>query len=632
MLDNQSTLPRLPVPSLENLKQKYLASCKPLLTEQEFEQTKQTVEQFLSEEGFGQELQKRLLEYDQKQPNSWLEDIWLKKAYLEWREPSLINVNWWCEFKDHPEHPENDLKRPPPRGVLSTFQIQRAAGLISNFVSVQQVINQKQLPAEFIKDKPLCMNQYTDIFGMTRIPGATADTVQNKFPTDSKHIIVMAKDQMYAVQVLADDGSRVTIKEIERLLLQVGQDSLASANEPPIGILTAGHRDNWGQAYAKLQALGNQENFDLINDALFVVCLDDHATKKNIDESHKQIFHNHDASNRWFDKAIQLIVANSGRAGVNGEHSPVDAVVPGNLFNHVLSNEPAVDPQGAKAVRLSAPKKLNWKIDASIEDHMKEARKTAIALIQDTDSCLLQTEIYGSRYIKEVASAPPDAFVQMALQLAYIRLHKTPTAIYESASTRFFKHGRTETGRSMSVESLEFCQSFDNDDILYDDKRKLLKTAIQTQSGYMKQAAMGQGIDRHMLGLRCMIQAGEQEKATMFTDPAYIKSMYFKLSTSNMSPGKWFYGGFGPVVPEGYGINYAIDKDALKFSISCKKSDPNSDVYKFREVFERTLKDLMILFPKRSEVWGIGWEKRFKQEKFEDKAIEQMKKLGKRED
>jgi carnitine O-acetyltransferase len=65
-----------------------------------------------------------------------------------------------------------------------------------------------------------------------------------------------------------------------------------------------------------------------------------------------------------------------------------------------------------------------------------------------------------------VASASPDAYIQLVLQLAYYRMYKKPTAVYESASTRFFLHGRTETGRSMSNESLAFIQSFDNDDIL----------------------------------------------------------------------------------------------------------------------------------------------------------------------
>jgi carnitine O-acetyltransferase len=230
---------------------------------------------------------------------------------------------------------------------------------------------------------------------------------------------------------------------------------------------------------------------------------------------------------------------------------------------------------------------------------MDKARQTALALIEDTESCLLQTDVYGSRYMKEVAKTSPDAYVQIAMQLAYYRMYKEPTPVYESASIRLFKHGRTETGRSMSTESLEFIKSFDNDDILYDKKRELFQAAIKSQSVYMREASTGKGIDRHMLGLRCMIQPDELPKATMFTDPSYLQSMYFKLSTSNMSPGKYYYGGFGPVVPEGYGINYAIGKDDLKFSISCKKSCPTTNSFKFRQMLERTLIDMIILFPKR---------------------------------
>jgi Choline/Carnitine o-acyltransferase len=115
----------------------------------------------------------------------------------------------------------------------------------------------------------------------------------------------------------------------------------------------------------------------------------------------------------------------------------------------------------------------------------------------------------------------------------------------------------------------------------------------------MKEATVGRGIDRHMLGLRSMIKPEEQDKATMFKDPAFLKSMYFKLSTSNMSPGDYFYGGFGPVVPEGYGVNYAIGKDDLKFSISNRLSGGITHGPAFRDALQRSLIDMMILFPKR---------------------------------
>jgi hypothetical protein len=70
------------------------------------------------------------------------------------------------------------------------------------------------------------------------------------------------------------------------------------------------------------------------------------------------------------------------------------------------------------------------------------------------------------------------------------------------------------------------------------EKRALFQTAIKSQSNYMKDATFGKGIDRHLLGFRALIKnADEQKQATLFTDPAFIKSMYFKLSSSNMSPG-----------------------------------------------------------------------------------------------
>ena len=56
--------------------------------------------------------------------------------------------------------------------------------------------------------------------------------------------------------------------------------------------------------------------------------------------------------------------------------------------------------------------------------------------------------------------------MQVALQLAYYRLHKSLTAVYETASTRLFKHGRTETGRSMTSETAQFIQTFDDDSVL----------------------------------------------------------------------------------------------------------------------------------------------------------------------
>jgi hypothetical protein len=63
----------------------------------------------------------------------------------------------------------------------------------------------------------------------------------------------------------------------------------------------------------------NASNFDNIDASLFALCLDDYASGLDLDSSHRNLFHGQKARNRWFDKAMQFIVENNGRAGVNGE-------------------------------------------------------------------------------------------------------------------------------------------------------------------------------------------------------------------------------------------------------------------------------------------------------------------------
>ena len=51
----------------------------------------------------------------------------------------------------------------------------------------------------------------------------------------------------------------------------------------------------------------------------------------------------------------------------------------------------------------------------------------------------------------------PDAYIQMALQLAYYKDSAGKFALtYESSMTRLFLHGRTETVRSFTKECKDF--------------------------------------------------------------------------------------------------------------------------------------------------------------------------------
>jgi len=65
---------------------------------------------------------------------------------------------------------------------------------------------------------------------------------------------------------------------------------------------------------------------------------------------------------------------------------------------------------------------------------------------------------------------------------------------------------------------------------------------------------VGQGFDRHLLGLK---QIAEQQGGTLpelFRDPAYMLFNHIILSTSTLPHSAVQKGGFAPVVPNGYGV------------------------------------------------------------------------------
>lgn len=69
---------------------------------------------------------------DRSSPRNWLDDnIWLKKAYHEWRLPLLIHSNWWLVFFNDDRVPEHVLREPISSELvqITPWQVRRAAWL-----------------------------------------------------------------------------------------------------------------------------------------------------------------------------------------------------------------------------------------------------------------------------------------------------------------------------------------------------------------------------------------------------------------------------------------------------------------------------------------------------------------------
>jgi len=142
---------------------------------------------------------------------------------------------------------------------------------------------------------------------------------------------------------------------------------------------------------------------------------------------------------------------------------------------------------------------------------------------------------YGSDAIKKMGYSP-DAFVQMAIQLATYRLWGELGATYEASQVRIFLHGRTETTRSVSQASAAFCSQMglapsELDRVSRAEKVALLQSAIKSHVSYMSDGAKGKGVDRHLLGLSLSLDPTLEKSPDLFTDPLYQKAKTWRVST-----------------------------------------------------------------------------------------------------
>jgi carnitine O-acetyltransferase len=184
---------------------------------------------------------------------------------------------------------------------------------------------------------------------------------------------------------------------------------------------------------------------------------------------------------------------------------------------------------------------------------------------------------YGSDYIKK-AGFSPDAYVQMAMQLATYRLWGEQVGTYESTQVRPFLHGRTETTRTVSEQSNAFVQRFglrpmldENDPSSRQEKIRLLKEAVNEHVKYIGFAAKAQGVDRHFFGLSMLLHDGEA-LPDLYNDPVFQRSKRWRVSTSHLTHPKFDGWGYGQVVPDGVGLAYSIHPRHCVFNITALKS------------------------------------------------------------
>ncbi|KAJ5522767.1 Carnitine O-acetyltransferase mitochondrial [Penicillium frequentans] len=236
MLRFEESLPRLPVPSLEETGRRYLKSVHPLVSEAEYERTKTAVEAFIRPGGEGEPLQKRLLERAANPKiNNWIAEWWNQAAYLGYRDPVIPYVSYFYSYRDDRE------RRDPAK---------RAAAITSAALEFKKEVDAGSLEPEYMRGQPMAMSSYEYMFNCCRIPADPADYPQKFSAEENQHIVVVRKNQFYKVPLVVN-GQALNVSELEQQfqrIIEIAQPA------PPVGVLTVADRDHWTAARKKLIA------------------------------------------------------------------------------------------------------------------------------------------------------------------------------------------------------------------------------------------------------------------------------------------------------------------------------------------------------------------------------------------
>uniref|UniRef100_A0A7N9AY58 carnitine O-palmitoyltransferase n=1 Tax=Mastacembelus armatus TaxID=205130 RepID=A0A7N9AY58_9TELE len=592
----QGSLPNLPVPAIKDTVKRYLESVRSLMDDTQFERMTKLATEF--ESSLGNRLQ-WYLKLKALWAANYVSDWWEEYVYLRGRSPIMVNSNYYgMDFL---------YVTPTP------IQAARAGNSIHSFFLYRRKLNKEELKPKIMLNTvfPCCSYQFERMFDTCRIPGTLTDTVQHW--QDSDYIVVYHKGRYFRLRVY-QAGRLLSPREIEFQIQRILDDPTApSKGEAKLGALTAGDRIPWAKARAKYFSSGvNKRSLDCIERAAFFVTLDDDEQgmmgddpAASLDRYAKSLLHGK-CYDRWFDKSFSVVYYKNGKNGINGEHSWADAPVVAHLWEYTLATDSFQlgytaegHCKGEVDSSLPQPQKLKWEIPAECEEQISQSLAVAQALADNVDFHVFSFREFGKGKIKK-CRVSPDAFIQMALQLAYYRDQKRFCLTYEASMTRLFREGRTETVRSCSSESTAFVRA------------RLFRAASEKHQLLYRMAMTGAGIDRHLF---CLYVVSKY----LGVESPFLKEVLsepWRLSTSQTPPQQLELfdivnhpeyiscgGGFGPVADDGYGVSYCIlGENMINFHISCKHSCPDTGSQKFGAQIKKALHDLIqLLSPNQKE-------------------------------
>ena len=546
-------LPILPIPTLEETKVKLLEWIEPLVSEAQLAETTEAVEEFFRKNGMGEQLQSDLLAWRDSREGSWLKPFW-DEGYLAHRGSMPLEMNYNLLVEEHAFAKMHGQ----PRLIAETLLA------VTKFY---HLIVEGELAQEKIKDIPLCMSQFNNLFKSARIPATEKDTYKvDALEKENNFVILAYRNRMYQVFVSDEHGDKISPEVLAEQVEQIIADERASGEN--IGIFTAVEREGSLKVYEKLkESPKNATNLQAIQDALLWITIAD----TEVEDPINHLFAN--PTSRYFDKTVEIVFMNEGDIGFNCEHTGIDGTTVLTLIDYIHEQLQTIHSVNlAKAATTYT--ELEWEISEDLSDMLAKLEKRYANQVANYTIASHNFTDFGSNTIKKLGISP-DAFFHIALQIAQYRLFGKIRSTYEPVAIRFFREERTESARASSTEKSRLAIALTEENLDEKTLYEMMQDASNAHSARIKDCQNGKGIERHLFGLEKMAERSGVTPA-LFEDVGYQALQESFLSTSGLAISNLQAWLFGPVVENGYGIAYAILPDRI--SVNITSNQPNDEL------------------------------------------------------
>ena len=547
---NIDNLPSYPIPELKSTLKRYLEWVEPLVSAEELEEARESVEKFLRTEGSAK-LEEKIQELGRREEDSWIYDYWVK-AHLLVRAPLTPHTNVPIIYEN--------------KKLLEFEVVERIAILMNSAAAVYKEFKENGAGAYSIKNKLYSSDEF---HGLLASINDIKKGMDEYYINDecSEFIVFSYRNHLYNVQVI-EGGEVVLVGKILNTLKNIIsmeiEPLVPNANYVTIGV----DRDDAAEALEKILAdEGNQKSYELIKDAILVMNYDD-IEVSGVYEELDNASYNREYVNRWHGKGFQFSCTRNGVFSFIADHCFVDGGTEVYFIDKMKRYMEETSFSFEEAASHSTVEKIEFNLS-------EEVKSSLLNLKEEFDRCMgsfkakyVDFEGLTREVLRERGILSGDGFIHLAFQVAQYMTYERINNTYISVDARRFFRGRTESNRPVSKESVYFAEELIKKERSKEELYQLMKDALDEHHRRVKLCQAGKGVNRYLYVLESIYEdfgkeMGIEKKPELFKTNAFKEMGSNHLSTTSFGHPDMKYLYFPPVQEHGFGIYYFVGRESF---------------------------------------------------------------------